>query len=119
MVTSGEDGTARIWDVTSEREPRVFNPNDGPATTATFSPDDRTIVAATMGGQPARVWDVSSGQELVRLPEHGTAVWAAAFSPGGGHSSDEPAPPVDEAPNMGSAGAESLAVRKIRREIVS
>ena len=49
---------------------------------AAFSPDDSRIVTAS-SDQTARVWDASSGQQLLLLRGHTGQVWSADFSPDG------------------------------------
>jgi WD40 repeat protein len=46
-----------------------------------FSPDGRTVVTAC--SDLLKLWDVSSGVELLTLQEHDDTVWACAFSPDG------------------------------------
>ena len=41
------------------------------------------VVTASYDGT-ARIWDASSGQELLPLTGHTAGVWSAAFSPDGG-----------------------------------
>jgi WD40 repeat protein len=48
---------------------------------ACFSPDGKRIVAGT--DFDARVWDVASGREELRLTGHKRNVWIAVFSPDG------------------------------------
>ena len=53
----------------------------GEVYTAAFSPDGKRLVTASRD-KTARVWDASTGQELVQL-RHDNAVYSAAFSPDG------------------------------------
>jgi WD40 repeat protein len=49
---------------------------------AVFSPDGTTVLTASADGT-ARLWDVVTGKELLRLEGHTEAVNRAAFSPDG------------------------------------
>jgi WD40 repeat protein len=49
---------------------------------ASFSPDNKRIVTASEDGT-ARIWDATTGKELVVTENCGTAVWSAVFSPDG------------------------------------
>ena len=55
--------------------------HDGPVRAASFSPDGRTVVTASVD-KTARLWDAASGKELQRLT-HEERVFAASFSPDG------------------------------------
>jgi hypothetical protein len=52
--------------------------------TLALSLDGKRFVTGGLGGT-ARVWDVDSGKELLRIPTGGQYVFAAAFSPDGRH----------------------------------
>src|SRR4029079_473976 len=47
-----------------------------------FSPDGRTVVAASKDGD-ARIWNVDTGRSKVVLSGHGGTVFDASFSPDG------------------------------------
>ena len=51
-------------------------------TSVAFSPDDRTLVSASLDNT-LKLWDSSSGQLLRTLSGHESAVWSVAFSPDG------------------------------------
>jgi WD40 repeat protein/transcriptional regulator with XRE-family HTH domain len=51
-------------------------------TSVAFSPDGR-FVAGSCYGKEVRVWDVTSGQQLLECQGHQGVVWAVAFSPDG------------------------------------
>ena len=48
----------------------------------TFSPDGKYLATASTEDCTAKVWDVTSGQEIARMP-HKDILWAVAFSPDG------------------------------------
>jgi WD40 repeat protein len=49
---------------------------------ASFSPDGARVVTAS-NDRTARLWDATTGQEIIALRGHGTAVGSASFSPDG------------------------------------
>ncbi len=94
MVTASEDGTARLWDAASGRELRVLSDRTrrsaraegidvGPEGAASFSPDGRRVVIGGGEDRTAKVWDTTTGRELLTLRGHSRPVRTAAFSPDG------------------------------------
>src|SRR5206468_2016955 len=75
-LTSGRDGTARIWDLRSGRS--IMLRHAGPVRDAVFSPSGRLVVTAS-ADHTARIW-TSSGAHLQTLV-HPVPVNTAAFSP--------------------------------------
>jgi WD40 repeat protein len=102
LVTANKDNTARVWEVPvkNERVDAAQNDNTeglgrvldapkwtlaghrGPVRTASFSPDGRFILTAS-DDRTARVWDVTTGQEVSVLRGHRKGLLSAAFSPDG------------------------------------
>jgi WD40 repeat protein len=85
LATLGADGTARIWNVTTQQEIGGPMTVDGPgalAGTVAFSPNGRTLVTVAGSGQ-ARLWNVATGQPLGKPMTAGPATTVAAFSPDG------------------------------------
>jgi WD40 repeat protein len=80
-VSGYEDGAARIWDVESAKPLRDLTPHRGPVTSATFSPDERSVVT-TGADHQARLSDVKSGAQVWVL-SHAAIVSDADFSADG------------------------------------
>jgi WD40 repeat protein/uncharacterized caspase-like protein len=86
-IASGDgSGEIRFWDGRTGNAvgPAAFARQGGPVGSLSFSPDGRLLLA-TCGPHDCqrtqRIFDVSSGQELVGYKEHVNSVYASAFSP--------------------------------------
>jgi WD40 repeat protein len=84
LATAGRDGTARIWDTRTGEELLVLNHTSG-LLDVRFSPDGSLLTTASDElDATAVLWNVSSGEQLVTLPQvHGDRIWAVDFSPDG------------------------------------
>jgi len=83
MLTSAEDGTARLWDGGSGKPVgEIMRHRKAARTYAAFSSDGTRVVTAGYDGA-ARVWEVPSGTPVTPLLEHGAPVHYAEFSPDG------------------------------------
>src|SRR5271157_4742570 len=61
LVTAGEDGTARVWDLKQpQAQPLVLRGHEGLITALVFAPDGRLVTAGEDG--TARVWDLKQPQ---------------------------------------------------------
>jgi WD40 repeat protein len=83
IVTSSDDGTARVWDAATGQEILALHGRVGWLNSASFSPDGARIVTAS--DRTARVWDATTGQGIVAMRGHEDRVWSASFSPDGVH----------------------------------
>jgi WD40 repeat protein/serine/threonine protein kinase len=73
-----------VWDLVSGEQIRVLSGHTWTVRQVAFSPDGRRIAAASHDGT-VRVWDVTTGKEVVRPPlRHAAAATGVAFSPDGG-----------------------------------
>ena len=89
VVTAGQDGAVKIWDVRTGREIRTLRPGSKPVSSVAFSPDGRRFVT---GGSDttATLWNAETGQVLRVLSVDDTArspapIACVAFSPDGRH----------------------------------
>jgi WD40 repeat protein len=85
LATLGADGTARIWDVTTQHEigaPMTVDGPGAPAGTVAFSPNGRTLLTVGTGGQ-TQLWSVATQKPLGDPMAAGPGTTVAAFSPDG------------------------------------
>ena len=86
LATSGEDGTARLWDLRACDEkncaPREFTGHEGAVWGVSFNPDNTLLVTAG-NDKTAKIWDVATGQVLRTLSGHYAPINAAVISPNG------------------------------------
>jgi WD40 repeat protein len=98
----GQRIAGHIWDGTGGVSPVVFDPPSGKLTRLkgnppenahvkvwhqarhlAFSPDGLRVVGCN--GSTIKVWDATSGQEILTLKGHTDLVWSVAFSPDNRH----------------------------------
>ncbi|MBI2929483.1 MAG: hypothetical protein HYY24_27785 [Verrucomicrobia bacterium] len=92
LATGSADRSARLWDThTGQRVHQLSGHINGVSSVA-FSRDGQRLVTAPGGTnlyanftREMRVlfWDVASGRQILALPAHDNAIYAAAFSPDG------------------------------------
>ena len=76
VVTTADDGTARILDLENDSSSRVLEGHSETVVSATFSPDGRRVLTASMDG--ARIWEAYSGTLISSLSHPGALL--AAYS---------------------------------------
>ncbi|MTH99533.1 c-type cytochrome [Roseibium sp. RKSG952] len=72
VATASWDGTIGIWPVNGT-DKKILGPTGSGVNAVAFSADGKTLYSAGMDGS-LRVWDVDTGQETLRLIEHGFGI---------------------------------------------
>jgi WD40 repeat protein len=82
LLTSSNDHTVRLWDVSTGKEHFRVDDRGGAILAASFSPDGREILLAAYDGT-ARIVDIASRAVIRRLVGHRSALQDAKYSPNG------------------------------------
>ena len=82
LVSGGQDGTVRVWDVAAGTERLKFEGHTGDVLAAAFSPDMKLIASGGRDGT-LRLWDVASGRPAALLGSKLGEIKSVAFSPDG------------------------------------
>ena len=82
LVSGGQDGTVRLWEVATQ-EVFALEGHTGGVSTVAFCPDGRLL--ASGGDHTVRLWDAATQTEVATLEGHTDGVNSVAFStPDGG-----------------------------------
>ena len=79
-LTGSDDGTARLWQITTGQEVRRFVVG-GNVQAVAFSPDDRYALIGA--GSMAQLWDIDTGEKVREFSGHTDSVLSVAYSPDG------------------------------------
>jgi WD40 repeat protein/tRNA A-37 threonylcarbamoyl transferase component Bud32 len=80
LVSAGQDGTVRVWDLGTGKELLTLNGHVGAVLAVAVSPDGKRLASAGED-KMIRIWDAASGFELLTLKGHTNRVRGVAFSP--------------------------------------
>jgi WD40 repeat protein/DNA-binding SARP family transcriptional activator len=89
ILTGSDDDTARLWNISlspqaaAESGVQIFR-DTATVGSATFSPDDRSILAKNRNFE-SKIWDISSGQVVQTFKGHSDRILRTVFSPDGRH----------------------------------
>jgi WD40 repeat protein len=81
-TTVMNEGTVKVWDVTTGRELPSLKGNTREATCVAFSPDEQRLASGGNDGT-VRIWDMATHQEVRTLRGHTNWIRSLAFSPDG------------------------------------
>ena len=86
-LASSDGTTVKVWDATCEQDSITFSTLElevelGGHYCVAFSPDGKRLVSAG-GDQTVKMWDATSGQEMLRLKGHTSRLSSVAFSADG------------------------------------
>ena len=81
VLTSGKDGTARLWNAQTGAEIHRFKGHGDWVRSVAFAPDGATVLTGGNDGT-ARLWNAQTGAEIHRF-EGGRMVRSVAFAPDG------------------------------------
>ena len=82
LLTAGEDGTVRLWDVVSGETEQVMPGHTAPITDIAFGKETDTVLTIVSSGI-VRVWSVARDGDLRRIGNHESSVINVAWSPDG------------------------------------
>jgi WD40 repeat protein len=82
LVTSGHDGTARIWPLRGGGQPLVVRDPGRTMHSAELDPTERLLLTSSEDGA-VRLWDAASGALVRTFTGHTAPTLSAAFSPDG------------------------------------
>ena len=83
LVVGDALGVGRLWDVTTGKELRTFQGQDGPMNSVAFSPTGK-LVASAGDERVVRLWSVATGREVRSYQGQRGEITSLAFDPGGG-----------------------------------
>ncbi len=81
LASSSDDGTIKLWDVTTRTEIATLEGPGGGAFSIVFSPDGGTLAFGSWG--TIKLWDTATRTEIATLEGHTGAVSAVSFSSDG------------------------------------
>lgn len=80
IVTGSDDGTAKVWEISTGRPVITLSGHADWVRSAVFSPDGRHIATGSKD-YILRIWDAATGVEIRRLQGHRGPIRTVAFSP--------------------------------------
>jgi len=85
-LSGSQDGKIRLWDIQSGEKKKTFSGHSDEITSVAFSPDGKKIISG--GDATARLWDVSSGEEIAAMMAFDEKEWLV-MTPEGYYNASE------------------------------
>jgi WD40 repeat protein len=82
LLSGSEDGTLKLWEVTTGREIRTLAGHSSPITAVCFAPDGRFALSGSDSGG-VMLWEVSTGRRMRSFEGQSSRIQSVAFSPAG------------------------------------
>jgi WD40 repeat protein len=82
-LTTGWDGTAKVWDATHGDRLLTFSGHGGRLSSGSWSPDATKIATTGVEDATVKVWDAATGEVLLTFSEHEGQIDRAEWSPEG------------------------------------
>lgn len=82
IITSGGDGTIRMWNAQTGQEVREFIGHQASVNNVTISPDGKWL-GSSSPDNTARIWDMSTGTEVEQIAGLSGGGWSAEFTSDG------------------------------------
>ena len=80
LITAGQDGAIRIWDVETGKLLRVLMAHDGEVRTLAWSPDQKTLASGS-SDKTIRLWDIIAGKVTSVLRGSTASISHVVWSP--------------------------------------
>jgi WD40 repeat protein len=82
LLTGGEDGTVKLWDVATGKKQATFRGHTAAVTAVAITADGMTLVSSS-DDHTVKVWSVATGEERATLRGHEEGIPAVALTPDG------------------------------------
>jgi WD40 repeat protein/serine/threonine protein kinase len=83
LATGGNEGTAKLWDVATQREIVTLKGHLRSVHAVAISPDGNRLATAAGGAESVKLWDMRTHQELITLASESAIMVGLVFSPDG------------------------------------
>src|SRR5262249_28416827 len=83
LVSAGEDGTVKVWDLGPRRDPNILTNQIAIARSVAFSPDGKTLAVTDNSDMSIKLWDLLSRRPVASLRGHQAPVADVTFASDG------------------------------------
>jgi WD40 repeat protein/serine/threonine protein kinase len=80
LASCGQDGTARLWDVSTGKTLHILRAHNGDVNWVTFAPNSQLVATGGDDGT-IRLWRTTDGQPIKTLGKHAVLVTGVLFTP--------------------------------------